>query len=350
MSLFVSTPTTNQTNHLPICLKTRKQPSKAQTAKRLADTKRLNHEQWLDVRKQGIGSSDAPTVCGLNPYMSMLELWLIKTGRTTPSETQTDGYAPLYWGKQLEPLVAKYYSQKTGRKIRRVNAVLQHPDSDKSFMLANLDYAVVGSDVHILEIKTTGEHGSKLWKNGVPLYVTCQVQHQLAVTGKQIAHICLLNCGHEAKIFEVKRDDNFIEWLIQAEKQFWQYVESDTPPPADASESAKQAILQLYPKENLGEQVDFRDNQAVNDLFNQLIEQKQLLEQQEQQVEKLKHQLQQHIQTAEVALFHQGSISWKKTKDSISFDSKALLKDKPELFEQYQQVKQGSRRFLINLY
>jgi predicted phage-related endonuclease len=32
-------------------------------------------------RKQGIGSSDAATACGLNPYMSMLELWMIKTGR-----------------------------------------------------------------------------------------------------------------------------------------------------------------------------------------------------------------------------------------------------------------------------
>jgi predicted phage-related endonuclease len=41
----------------------------------------MNYQQWLEVRKQGIGSSDAATACGLNPYMSMLELWMIKTGR-----------------------------------------------------------------------------------------------------------------------------------------------------------------------------------------------------------------------------------------------------------------------------
>jgi predicted phage-related endonuclease len=40
----------------------------------------MNYQQWLEVRKQGIGSSDAATACGLNPYMSMLELWMIKTG------------------------------------------------------------------------------------------------------------------------------------------------------------------------------------------------------------------------------------------------------------------------------
>jgi predicted phage-related endonuclease len=35
----------------------------------------------VTVRKQGIGSSDAAAACGLNPHMSMLELWMIKTGR-----------------------------------------------------------------------------------------------------------------------------------------------------------------------------------------------------------------------------------------------------------------------------
>ena len=42
------------------------------TAKRLANTKNMDYQEWLEVRKQGIGSSDAATACGLNPYMSML--------------------------------------------------------------------------------------------------------------------------------------------------------------------------------------------------------------------------------------------------------------------------------------
>ncbi len=157
--------------------------TKVSAAKRLANTKQLNYQQWLEVRKQGIGSSDAATACGLNPYMSMLELWMIKTGRMQQNiEDESAGYAPLYWGKQLEPLVAEYYSMHTNHKVRRVNAVLQHPDEDKQFMLANLDYAVVGNpDVQILECKTVGEYGSKLWRDGVPLYVLCQVQHQLAM-------------------------------------------------------------------------------------------------------------------------------------------------------------------------
>ena len=147
--------------------RTKKTPKKTiqlPSAKRLANTKQLNYQQWLEVRKQGIGSSDAATACGLNPYMSMLELWMIKTGRIQQSiEDESAGHAPLYWGKQLEPLVAQYYSMHTNHKVRRVNAVLQHPDEDKHFMLANLDYAVVGNDeVQILECKTVGEYGAKL--------------------------------------------------------------------------------------------------------------------------------------------------------------------------------------------
>jgi hypothetical protein len=81
-----------------------KQPRKSRTpvAKRLANTKQLNYQQWLEVRKQGIGSSDAATACGLNPYMSMLELWMIKTGRMQQNiEDESAGYAPLYWGNSL---------------------------------------------------------------------------------------------------------------------------------------------------------------------------------------------------------------------------------------------------------
>ncbi len=92
---------------------------RATSAKRLVNTKDMAYQDWLEVRKQGIGSSDASTACGLNPYMSMLELWLIKTGRQAQSiEDESSGVAPLYWGKQLEPLVAEYYSMHTNNKVR----------------------------------------------------------------------------------------------------------------------------------------------------------------------------------------------------------------------------------------
>lgn len=319
------------------------------TAKRFVETKNMTQAEWLEVRKQGIGSSDAATACGLNPYMSMLELWLIKTGRQTQSiEDESSGVAPLYWGKQLEPLVAEFYSMQTNNKVRRVNAVLQHPDPDKAFMLANLDYAVVGSDeVQILECKTAGEYGAKLWRDGVPLYVICQVQHQLAVTGKQAAHICVLLCGHETKIYKVTRNEQLIEQIIHAERTFWACVENDIPPAVDASESAAQALQQLYPEQTPLSVTDLSQLQSANQLFDQLIEEKNRIEQHQNNFDELKHQIQVLMKDAERATFATGSVTWKKAKDSVSLDSKALLKLHPELLEQFPMTRAGTRRFQI---
>ncbi|ATZ66687.1 YqaJ viral recombinase family nuclease [Acinetobacter haemolyticus] len=328
-----------------------KQPrkSKTPTAKRLANTKQLNYQQWLEIRKQGIGSSDAATACGLNPYMSMLELWMIKTDRMQQNiEDESAGYAPLYWGKQLEPLVAEYYSMHTNNKVRRVNAVLQHPDEDKHFMLANLDYAIVSNEeVQILECKTVGEYGAKLWRDGVPLYVLCQVQHQLAVTGKQAAHICALICGHETKIYKVTRNETVIQHIINAERHFWQCVESGIPPSVDASDSAAKALQQLYPEQIPLTVEDLSQNEQANYLFNQLLEERHRLEQHQQYFDELKHQIQMLMKDAERAVFTGGSVTWKKTQDSTTLNSKALLKQHPEYLQQFPQTKVGTRRFQI---
>ena len=52
--------------------------TRSTTAIRLVSTKEMDRQEWLNVRKQGIGSSDAAAAVGLNPYQSQLELWMIR--------------------------------------------------------------------------------------------------------------------------------------------------------------------------------------------------------------------------------------------------------------------------------
>ena len=144
-------------------------PAPARTALRLVNTRNMERSDWLEVRKTGIGGSDAAASVGLCPYKSQLELWLEKTGRDAGLEKpdSTDTSEPVYWGTVLEPIVAGAYARKTGRKLRRIHAVLQHPSHP--FMLANVDREIIGAPgVQILECKTAGEHGAKLWRDGVP--------------------------------------------------------------------------------------------------------------------------------------------------------------------------------------
>jgi len=173
------------------------QPTQSNTSQRkyghairAISTNQMDESLWLKYRNQGIGSSDAATACGLNPYKSQLELWMEKTGRIQPTVSDLSEDSPLTWGTILEPIVAEHYAKRTGHKVRRVNSILQH--ASHPWMLANLDREIVGSDeVQILECKTASVHSAKFWENGVPEYIQLQVQHQLAVTSQQAADVAM---------------------------------------------------------------------------------------------------------------------------------------------------------------
>jgi len=318
-------------------------------ALRLVSTKGMARSDWLAIRKRGIGASDAAAAIGLSPYQSPLELWLVKTGRDErlPKLDADDDSTPLYWGHVLEPIVAEHYSKRTGNKVRRVNAVLQHPDEDKTWMLANLDYAVVGSrDVQILECKTAGEFGARLWRDGVPEYVQCQVQHQLAVTGKAAADVCVLICGQEIRVHRIHRDDELIARLIELEQAFWHYVETDTPPPADGSESAGRALQCLYPRDN-SEVLDLSGDEAMSGLFEQMVAVRNDLRTLGDTESLLKQRIQERMGEASRALFAHGEVSWKRSKESTSLDVGAALKESPELLDRFPLTRPGSRRFVV---
>lgn len=318
-------------------------------ALRLVSTRNMPRSEWLRIRKQGIGASDAAAAVGLSPYQSPLELWLIKTGRDSqlPKLDADDDSSPLYWGHVLEPIVAEHYSKRTGNKVRRLNAVLQHPDADKSWMLANLDYAVTGSnEVQILECKTAGEFGARLWRDGVPEYVQCQVQHQLAVTGKAAADVCVLICGQEIQVHRIHRDDALIKRLIELERVFWQYIETDSPPPANGSESAGRALQCLYPRDN-SEVLDLSSDEALSATFDHLVTVRNDLRVLGETESALKQQIQERMGHASKALFAGGDVSWKRSKDSTALDVTAALKETPELLDRYPLTKPGTRRFLV---
>lgn len=323
-------------------------PAPSRQALRLVSTKGMGREDWLRVRKNGIGSSDAAAAVGLNPYQSMLELWLIKTGRDAelPQIDPSDDSHPTYWGTLLEPFVAEYYTRHTGRRVRRVNAVLQHPEH--AWMLANIDREVVGApDVQILECKTSGGFGVRVWKDGVPEYVQVQVQHQLAVTGRQAADVCVVLGGQEAHIHRIERDDELIAHLIELERRFWQYVETDTPPPADGSDSAAQALQALYPLDR-GLSIDLSVEPEMTEAFTRLVALRAELADKEKQEALLKQTLQQRMGEASRACFLDGEITWKRTKDVQSVDVARLARERPDLIASYPLIRPGSRRFVIS--
>ena len=134
--------------------------------------------------------------------------------------------------------------------------------------------------------------------------------------------------------------------LIRLEREFWHYVETDTPPPADGSESADRALRCFYPQD-AGNTIDFRDDRELSATFADLVALRAHIVEQEKEEAKLKQRLQEAMGSASGALFETGEVRWRKSKDSAVLDVARLLKEQPELIERYSLTRSGSRRFLL---
>src|SRR5690606_15971722 len=120
-------------------------------ALRLVSTENLAREEWLQVRSQGIGGSDIAAIVGVSPWDTPLSIYLRRVGEL-PEKEETEA---MYWGTVLEEVVAQEYKRRHPEvQVRRVNAVLQHPETP--YFLANIDreIRIKGRRPLLLEIKT----------------------------------------------------------------------------------------------------------------------------------------------------------------------------------------------------
>lgn len=312
-------------------------------AKRLASTVNLSRADWLRLRGLGIGSSDAAAAIGLSRYKSALRLWLEKSGQVEAEDLSEK--ESVLWGTLLEPVLAKAYAERSGLRVRRVNAILQHPEHP--FMLANLDREVVTDlGVGVLEIKTAGYYSAPQWEDSVPEAYQCQVLHQLAVTGHAWADVAVLIAGQDFRVYRIERDDGKIADLIEREQAFWRCVQQCIPPQPDGSDDAGRALQTLYRQDN-GICLDCTESLEGNQLFHQLLQLKQQKEATEQEESKVKQQLQTVLGTASEAVFQDGRISWKKAKDRLVPDIDKLSQEIPDLWTRFGKLQAGSRRFTI---
>ena len=113
-------------------------------------TKNMSREDWLSLRRTGIGGSDAGAICGLNPYSSPLDVYFNKTGEAP----ETEDNEAMRQGRDLEEYVARRFTEETGLKVRRSNQMyrsIEHP-----FMIADIDRLIIGEDAG-LECKTAND-------------------------------------------------------------------------------------------------------------------------------------------------------------------------------------------------
>ena len=174
-------------------------------------TAKMTREEWLQLRRKGIGGSDASVIMGKNPYRSILQLWEEKTGKLPVTD---DGNEYTYWGNVMEPIIRKEFMNRTGLKVRQKHAMIIH--KDYPYLFADVDGIVTDErgEKCIFEAKTASQYKAEQWEDGVPEEYILQVQHYLEVCGMDKAYIAALIGGNKFVFHTIYRDDELIRNLI----------------------------------------------------------------------------------------------------------------------------------------
>lgn len=184
-------------------------------ALRLVSTLNQTHDEWLSVRRTGIGGSDVAAICGMSRYSSPMSVYMDKLGDLPPLEDNPRMKA----GRMLEGVIADWFAEETGYRVQKQNSIFQH--KDHKFMLANIDRWLPGQNAG-LEIKNTSEYCKEDWAGSTaPTEYVLQCNHYMAVTGADRWAIAVLIGGWDFQWRVIERDEDLINNLITIESEFW---------------------------------------------------------------------------------------------------------------------------------
>lgn len=288
-------------------------------------TAEMSHQEWLQERTKGIGGSDASIILGLNKYKTPFELWLEKTGQSHLEDTAGEA---AYFGNLLEDMVAKEFEVRSGKKVRRNNFMLQHPDHP--FIMANIDRKVVGEQA-VLECKTASAFLAKDWESEeIPDNYLVQVQHYLGVTGYKKGYIAVLIGGQKFIWKEIERDEELIQMIFDAEVHFWNHhVLGNIPPALDGSSAAEKFLKERYEKVEAGKTVDLAFEYKKK--LDNYLELKQNIKQLEKLKKETENKIKKELEDAESGFVRNYQVDWKPiTQNRV--DSKLLKSKYPDVY------------------
>ena len=306
------------------------------------------------IRGQGIGASEVAAICGLNPYKSALAVYMDKLNLTERGpETEA-----LEWGTRLEDVIASKYAEKAageGLRLWRPGVTFRNPE--RPWMLCTPDGLLLPAQAEAdlakvdrgLECKTAGYRQAFRWgeaDDAVPEQYLLQCAWSIIVTKVPRWDLAALIGGQDYREYVIVRDPDLEAMLIQIVGEFWQRVLDRKPPEPDASESAANALKRIYAKHS-GDII--QANEECQSLAFALRETQKVREDAERRELGLENLLKAIIAENAGIEGAFGRITWKRSKDSIRTDWKAVaetVKAPVEIVKQHTATQPGSRRFL----
>lgn len=210
---------------------------------------------WLKRRQLGVGASEVAGILGVDPRRGATVIYANKVAEIQAEdlEPEDDEDDPMFWGREFEDPVARWYGRKTGRTVINPGAyaTIQHPKLPILFATPDRKIIDAKRGEGDLECKAVSVFGRPdLWGSAPPLWY--QVQHavQLACSGHEWGSIAAILYGTKPVYFDLERNDKFIAAMLRAVEQFWERVERRDPPPPDGTAETREALRRLWPKDS----------------------------------------------------------------------------------------------------
>ena len=297
----------------------------------------LSREEWLQLRKSGIGGSDAGAICGVNPFSSPMKVYRDKT---CDIQEEQDNES-IRQGHDLEQYVAERFMEATGLKVRRSNYMYR--STAYPFMIADVDRLVVGEDAG-LECKTASAYNADKWKDGeIPLHYIMQCYHYMAVTGKRTWYIAAVILGREFVYRKLEWDDELIRQMIDIEQNFWEnHVQKGILPNPDGTKVSDEILEQYFhtaKKASAIELVGFDEKLGRREeILLQIAE----LQKEQSRIEQ---EVKLYMQDNEMETSDSYRVSWSNV-ETARLDTKRIKLEKPEIYQDYAKIS-TSRRFQV---
>ena len=185
------------------------------------------------LRRDALGGSDANTIMSGNEKR-LLQLWREKRGEAQP-EDLSDNLA-VQMGSFTEPLNVAWFEKNAGLKVVDRGAIVAHPQHP--FMRCTLDGRIHGQRL-IWEAKHCGVRNTdaEIFARYVP-----QLTHNALCDDAEGAVLSAFKGNGDWVMFEYELDDAYAERLIEAERAFWQCVQTGEPPCAVPAEPTPKPV------------------------------------------------------------------------------------------------------------
>ena len=206
----------------------------------------MTRDAWLARRRTCITASDAAAIIGLHPYRTRFDVWAHKQGITP--DTPDNEF--MYWGRELEDVIARRYAADTGRVLRRHDyEVVVHPVH--SWLGGTPDRTIPAVPAG-LEIKTAGYRSAERWGDAgdgtIPEEYTVQCAVYMACTGYEAWDLAVLIGGQDYRVYNLHRDAELEAMIIDECARFrTDYVVTNRPPTPDASAGCAAWLATRYP-------------------------------------------------------------------------------------------------------